>query len=76
MASRRFGKKTRRVRNKSNKRGKSKSKSRSGRQWITAVGAAEETLRRTGSYDKARQTLRNQALSNARRLFGAVGERM
>lgn len=72
MASRRFGKKTRRVRIKSNKRGKS----RSGRQWITAVGAAEMTLRRTGSYDKARQTLRNQALSNARRLFGAVGERM
>lgn len=74
MASKRFGKKTRRVRNKSNKRGKSKS--RSGRQWITAVGAAEMTLRRTGSYDKARQTLRNQALSNARRLFGAVGERL
>jgi len=74
MASKRFGKKTRRIRNKSNKRGKSKS--RSGRRWITAVGAAEETLRRTGSYDKARQTLRNQALSNARRLFGAVGERL
>lgn len=64
----RINKKTRRVR--TNKRRKS------GKHWVTVVGAAESTLRRTGSYEKARQTLKNQALSNARRLFGSIDERL
>ena len=44
------------------------------KKWVTAVGAADTVLRKTGSVDKARQTLRIQALRNARRLFGSVGE--
>lgn len=64
----RFNKKTRRVRN--------KPRQKSGKRWVTAIVAAETTLRRTGSYDKARQSLRNQALLNARRLFGSIGERL
>ena len=64
----RFNTKTRRVRNKPRRK--------SSKPWVTAVFAAESTLRRTGSYDKARQSLRHQALSNARRLFGSIGERL
>lgn len=45
-----------------------------GKQWVTAVTAADTTLRKTGSYEKAKETLRIQALRNARRLFGSVGE--
>ena len=49
-----------------NKRTKSKS-------WMTAVDAAQETLKRTGSLSKARMALRIQAAKNARKLFGYVG---
>jgi hypothetical protein len=45
-----------------------------GKQWVTAVTAADTTLKQTGSYEKAKETLRIQALRNARRLFGSVGE--
>jgi len=49
-----------------NKRAKSKS-------WMTAVDAAQETLKRTGSLSKARMALRLQAAKNARKLFGSIG---
>lgn len=42
------------------------------RKWETAIDAAQTTLNKTGSLNKARITLRKQALYNARRLFGAV----
>ena len=42
--------------------------------WVTAVAAADSTLKKTGSYEQAKKTLRIQALRNARRLFGSVGE--
>jgi hypothetical protein len=45
-----------------------------GKNWVTAVGAADTVLKKTGSYEKAKETLRIQALRNARRLFGSVGE--
>jgi hypothetical protein len=57
-----------------NKRGRTQKRRQSGKRWVTAVSAADSVLRKTGSYDKARQTLRIQALRNARRLFGSVGE--
>ena len=49
-------------------------KTRSNKKWITAIEAAEKVFEKTKSYDKARRKLRIQALRNARRLFGSVGE--
>ena len=54
--------------------GKNKTKKRkSGKKWETAIDAAQRTLNKTGSLSKARRSLRQQALYNAHRLFGAVG---
>ena len=47
-----------------------------GKKWVTAITAAQTTLSKTGSISKARQALKVQALSNARRLFGSVGEKL
>ena len=52
-------------------RGGSKKK---GKKWVTAIGAAEETFKKTNSLAKARQQLKNQAVINAQKLFGSVGE--
>jgi hypothetical protein len=70
MATKRYNKQTKRgrIRKQTQKRRKSANK------WVTAVSAAESTLKRSGSYDKAKEALRKQALKNARRLFGSVGE--
>jgi hypothetical protein len=46
------------------------------KKWITAIRAAQTTYRKTGSLKKARQSLKHQALTNARRLFGAIGEKL
>jgi hypothetical protein len=43
-----------------------------GKKWTTAIEAAQHTLSKTGSIDKARSSLRKQALINARKLFGSV----
>ena len=51
-------------------------KNKSGKQWTTAFSAASKTLKETGSIVKAKQSLRKQALSNARKLFGSVGENL
>ena len=37
-----------------------------------ALSAAEKTLKKTGSLNKAKKVLRQQALSNARKLFGSI----
>ena len=44
--------------------------------WTTAIAAAQSTLTKTGSLSKAKQVLKTQALVNARKLFGSVGEQM
>jgi hypothetical protein len=44
--------------------------------WVTAVDAAERTLKRTGSLKLARNALRLQAYQNARKLFGSSAEHM
>ena len=45
-----------------------------GKKWMTAIDAAQSTLKKTGSLKKAKASLRTQALSNARKLFGSVGQ--
>ena len=47
-------------------------KQRGGKKWKTAIDAAQATLKKTGSLKKARASLRSQALSNARKLFGSI----
>ena len=48
-------------------------KSKTGKKWVTAIDAASSTLKKTGSINAARKSLRKQALNNARRLFGSIG---
>jgi len=55
---------------------KGNKKNKSGKKWITAITAASKTLDKTGSITKARTIFRKQALINARKLFGSVGEKM
>jgi len=43
------------------------------KKWTTAVDAGEKTLQKTGSLKKAKESLRSQALFNARKLFGSIG---
>lgn len=47
--------------------------SKTGKKWTTAISAAQKTLAKTGSLQAAKKTLRKQALTNARKLFGSVG---
>jgi len=43
-----------------------------GKKWVTALEAAQSTLKKTGSLDAARESLKTQALVNARKLFGSI----
>lgn len=45
---------------------------KNGKKWTSAIESAQKTLSKTGSLEKARLSLRKQALSNARKLFGAI----
>jgi hypothetical protein len=47
-------------------------KTKTGKRWTTAIDAAGKTLKKTGSIEAARESLRKQALFNARKLFGAI----
>jgi len=49
-------------------------KSKSGKKWTSAIESASQTLKKTGSIEAARASLRKQALSNARKLFGSIGK--
>jgi hypothetical protein len=46
---------------------------KTGKKWTTAIDAAQNTLRETGSIRAAKKSLKKQALTNARKLFGSVG---
>jgi hypothetical protein len=46
---------------------------KTGKKWTTAIEAAQKTLSKTGSIQAAKKSLRRQALTNARKLFGSVG---
>ncbi len=59
------------------KRGtRKKNRTRSSRKWLTAIDAAQNTFKKTGSFSQAKRALNAQALSNARRMFGSVGKRL
>jgi hypothetical protein len=73
MATKRYIKQSKRRKTKKMTQ-KNRKSGKKGKQWVTAVGAADTVLKQTGSYEKARATLKTQALRNARRLFGSVGE--
>jgi hypothetical protein len=45
---------------------------KSGKKWTTAFEAAQKTLKKTGDIQAARKSLRKQALTNARKLFGSI----
>jgi hypothetical protein len=67
MSTRRY-KKT----NKSNKSRRRKYGGKSGKKWTTAIESAQKTLKKTGSLNAARNSLRKQALTNAKKLFGSL----
>jgi hypothetical protein len=54
--------------NKTNKKG-----GKTGKRWVTAIQAARHTLKSTGSIKAATKSLKKQALYNARKLFGSIG---
>jgi hypothetical protein len=45
-----------------------------GKKWVTAIEAAQNTLKTTNSLSKAKLALKKQALFNARKLFGSIGK--
>jgi hypothetical protein len=47
-------------------------KTKTGKKWMTAISAAQNTLNKTGSIVAARKSLKKQALYNARKLFGSI----
>lgn len=49
-----------------------KKSSKKGKKWTTAIDAAQKTLNKTGDIEAARKSLRKQALTNARKLFGSL----
>jgi len=61
---------------KKNKRNKTKKTigGKTGKKWTTAIDAATKTLNTTGSIRAAKTSLKKQALSNARKLFGSIGK--
>jgi len=69
MASRRYRSRKNRTRRLS---GGKKWGGKTGKKWTTAIEAAQKTLSKTGSLTAAKKTLKKQALTNARKLFGAV----
>ena len=62
---------TRRHRSRKNRTRKMRG-GKTGKKWTTAIEAAQKTLSKTGSLQAAKKSLKKQALTNARRLFGSV----
>ena len=59
-------------RTKKNYKNTKNTKNTKNKKWETAIQAARETLKQTGSLEKAKIALNKQALINARKLFGSV----
>jgi hypothetical protein len=63
-------------RNKITRRNRTRSRrmrgGKTGKKWVTAIDAASATLKKTGSISAAKQSLKKQALFNARKLFGSI----
>ena len=62
--------KTRRNHNAKRSKKNLKNKNKTKKRWETAITAADKTLSKTGSIQKARKAFKLQALANARKLFG------
>lgn len=52
------------------------SRKKNEKKWVTAIDAAQKTLIKTGNLEAAKISLRKQALTNARKLFGSVSSSM
>jgi hypothetical protein len=63
-----------RISKRRNYKGTRKYGGKKGKKWTTAVEAGDKTLSKTGSLNKAKESLRSQALLNARKLFGSIGK--
>lgn len=61
---------------KMSKRNKNHKKKTYKKKWNPAFSAAENVYNKSGSYEKAREKLKSQAIKNARLLFGSVNERL
>ncbi len=59
-------------RNRMTKRNKKNKSNKKPKKWVTAIEAAQSTLSKTGSINKARAMLRLQAAKNSRKLFGSL----
>jgi hypothetical protein len=55
------------------KKSNSNRKTKTGKKWTTAIDAASHTLEKTGSISAAQKVLKKQALFNARKMFGSIG---
>ena len=44
--------------------------------WVYALDSAKNTYKKTKSLELAREQMRNQALNNAQKIFGSMGESM
>ena len=56
-------------------KGKTRKNTKS-KKWTTAIQAAEQHLKKTGSVKKAQAVFKAQALANARKLFGYSSKQM
>jgi len=45
---------------------------KTGKRWVTSIEAAVHTLNETGSIKAAKNSLKQQVLNNARKLFGSI----
>tara|TARA_B110000285_G_scaffold162917_2_gene181954 strand:+ start:275 stop:493 length:219 start_codon:yes stop_codon:yes gene_type:complete len=70
MVSKKHNKLNRGTKSKRGTKSNRGTKSKRGKRWVTAVQAAERSYKQTGSMQMARARLREQALLNARKLFG------
>jgi hypothetical protein len=64
--------KTRRQRTMKKHFRKKSHKRTSGKKWITAIDAANKSLKKTGSIIEAKAMFRAQAAKNARKMFGSI----
>jgi hypothetical protein len=60
------------LRRRGSRKSSSSKKNKSSKRWVTAISAAQKTLTKTGDIVAARKSLRRQALTNARKLFGSI----
>ena len=63
---------TKKYRRNSKSHARSRKNRKTPKKWVTAITAATKTLGKTKSLYAARESLRKQALFNAKQLFGSI----